>query len=157
MAELVAVRYRTYQSATEGCDHLAAAIHDGFVSARAVAIVWLDRKGRRRVRQGLSPYAQRRWGAWFALSAMLMHGGPVDLVELHRGAPVPDDLDESLALDIADGLRSGEAAVVVELAEPTPLLVVEVLRVHGLGLLRTTLPTEDQALMCALFESDHFA
>ncbi|HEX4247773.1 MAG TPA: hypothetical protein VH008_07885 [Pseudonocardia sp.] len=157
MAELVAVRYRTYQSAMAGCDHLAAAIHDGFLCARAVAIVWQDRKGRRRVRQALSPYPQRHWGAWLALSALLMHGGPVDLVELHRGPPVPEKLDESLALETADGLRSGEAAVVVELSEPTPLLVVEVLRVHGLGLLRSTLPTADQALMSALFEQDHFA
>jgi hypothetical protein len=157
MAELVAVRYRTYQSATAGCDDLAAAIHDGFVCARAVAIVWLDRKGRRRARQGLSPYVQRRWGAWLAMSALLMHGGPVDLVELHRGPPVPDRLDESLALEFADGLGSGEAAVVVQLADPTPLLVVEVLRMHGLGLLRSTLPTEDQELMSALFEQDHFA
>ena len=157
MAELVAVRYQTYESATAGCDHLAAAIHDGFVCAQAVAIVWQDRKGRRRVRQGLSPYPQRRWGAWLAMSALLMHGGPVDVVELHRGPPVPERLDEDLALDIADGLRSGEAAVVVELDEPTPLLVVEILRVHGLGLLRSTLPTADQALMSALFEQDHFA
>jgi hypothetical protein len=157
MAELVAVRYRTYDSATAGCDHLATAIHDGFVCARAVAIVWQDRKGRRRARQGLSPFPQRRWGAWLAMSALLMHGGPVDLVELHRGPPVPERLDESLAMDFADGLRSGEAAVVVELDDPTPLLVVEILRVHGLGLLRSTLPIADQALMSALFEQDHFA
>jgi len=73
------------------------------------------------------------------------------------GPPVPERLDESLALDFADGLRSGEAAVVVELDDPTPLLVVEILRVHGLGLLRSTLPIADQALMSALFEQDHFA
>jgi hypothetical protein len=157
MAELVAVRYPTLGSAEAGCYRLAAAVTRGYVSARAVAIVWVDRKSRHRVRQGLPPYIERSWSTWLALTAASLYGCPPDLIECHHGPLVPEPLDPSVAVDICRGLRRGEAAVVVKLAESTPLLLVEVLRLPGVGLLRTTLAKADEELVSALFREGHLA
>ena len=157
MAELLAVRYPTRQCAEAGCDRLASAVVGGFVSVRAAAIVWVDRKSRTRVRQALAPFAERGWAAWLALTATAMCGAPAELVECQYSPLVSETLDNTVALRMAQGLERREAAVVVMLAEPTPLLLVEALRVRGVGLLRSTLPEDDEALLSELFRADHLA
>lgn len=116
------------------------------LSPQAVAVVWANRRGRYYVRHGRRP--RNRWAWWLMMSAAIPYGGHPGLVQSQpQDVPLPARVCDAIIRLVAHRLAAGEAAVVVTLGDPTPLLLVEAVRHHVCGVVWSTLSHSDEELM----------
>jgi hypothetical protein len=152
--DVLAVEYQTSRCAQRACLRLADAVAAGMVDIRALAVISPRRAHRWQVDQGFPPVVDP--GGWLSGYAALSttYCGVPDIVH----APVhqlrlPEQFDPVAAARFCRGVQRPHAAVLVKPADPTPLVVLELLRPSeppGARLLRTTLCSDVEELAVAL-------
>lgn len=145
----IALRCPNHQGAEAAAGCLGGEFARQVLSLRAVAVLWVDRRARCQARHGVRPmaWAGRGWASWIMLSAAAWSGGYVD-VPLHPSdVELPERIDQAILSQVAQSLSVGEAAIVVGLDDPTPLLLVESVRRYARGLIWSTFPPFEQDLV----------
>jgi uncharacterized membrane protein len=146
----IALLCPTHHAAEEAARRLTSDAVRRVLPPRAVAVVWADREGRCHVRHG-ARQPGRRWALWLVMAVAVAYGGlpGVVLAELRDTAP-PGRICDTVIEVVARRLAPGDAAVVVTLGDPTPLLLVEAVRHHVCGVVWSTLSHSDEELMATV-------
>lgn len=142
----IALRCPTQQAAENAA--LCLTEDRQLLSPRALAVVWVNRRSQYFVRHGCRP--RNRWAWWLMMSAAIPYGGHPGLAQAQpQDVPLPARVCDEIIRLVAHRLGPGEAAVVVTLGDPTPLLLVEAVRQHVCGVVWSTLSHGDEELMAA--------
>lgn len=154
LVDVLAVEYPKPRCARAACLRLAEAVHTGVVAVRAVVLIVPGRRSHWVVQQGFPPVVDPAswWSGYAAMSTGLC--GVSGLTFHDPDAPrVAEQLDPTAAVRFCHATSRPHAVVMVKLAEPTPLLVLEALRParsQDARLLRSTLPAPEEILAAAV-------
>lgn len=162
--DVLAIRFPTMRDAGAACIRLTEAMTTGLLAVRAAAVIEPARKATYRVHDGfehaLRPTETPRWLAAYAATVVPYGARPPQHMSTPR-PKLPGRIDPGRAATMCQGLKRPHVALVIELADSTPLLALEIIRPRNpgvatlLGSWGNTERAELNAVLTAHLTEDH--